>query len=84
MKNKITLFLTAFLQVSLVAMNVTFISKSYIIPMLITGFLISLFWSLNVKKVVFGEWIERLIYCTGAMIGTGVGYYLSHWLITKI
>jgi hypothetical protein len=81
-RNKnILLFLTAFLQVSLVSMNVVFISQKSLIPMLITGFGISLLWTLNVKRVAFGEWRERIIYSSGAMIGTGFGYYFANYLI---
>lgn len=81
MKNKISLFLTALLQVTFVAMNVTFISEKKILPMLITGFLISLIWTFNVKKVAFGTNWDRVIYAVGAMCGTGIGYLISHSLI---
>lgn len=74
------IFLTALTQVSLVAMNVVFISKGMIIPMLITGFLISLLWTFNIKKIVSGNIYESLIYATGAMCGTGLGYYLANLL----
>ena len=74
------LFLTAFTQVTFVAMNITFISKGMIIPMLLTGFMISLVWTLNVKKVAFGTWIDRIVYATGAGLGTLLGYYISHWM----
>ena len=77
------LFLTSFTQVALVAMNVNFIANGYIIPMLLTGFGISFVWTLNVKKVAFGTLNDRLIYSLGAMVGTGVGYYLSH-ILTQI
>jgi hypothetical protein len=80
-KSNISLFTTAFLQVSLVSMNVVYISMGSIIPMLITGFGISLFWTFNVKKVAFGLWRERLMYSTGAMFGTFAGYSLSKYLI---
>ena len=76
------LFLTAFAQVALVAMNVNFIANGYIIPMLLTGFGISFIWTFNVRKVVFGTAWDRFIYALGAMAGTGVGYYLSHYLTT--
>ena len=75
--NNVYLFLTAALQVSLVSMNVVFISKGSILPMLVTGFAISFVWTLNVKKAAFGKWRERLIYASGAMVGTGVGYFIT-------
>lgn len=67
----------------LVAMNVNFIANGYIIPMLVTGFGISFVWTLNVRKIAFGSSKDRFIYALGAMIGTGVGYYLSH-ILTQI
>lgn len=77
MKNQLQLFVTALLQVTFVSMNVVFISKALIIPMLLTGFLISLIWTLNVKKVAFGTWRDRIIYATGAMCGTYLGFISS-------
>lgn len=80
-KSKYVLFLTALFQVTFVAMNVVFISGHYIVPMLVTGFLISLIWTLNVKKVAFGGWPDRITYATGAMCGTGVGFIISNFII---
>jgi len=80
LKRRISLFFTALLQVTMVAMNVTFISKGYIGMMLITGFLISLFWTFNVKQVAFGKWIDRIIYSFGAMCGTGMGFGLAKYI----
>lgn len=71
------LFLTALLQVSLVSMNVVFISKDHFILMLITGFGISLTWSYNVKKIAIGSTADRIVYALGAMVGTGIGYYIA-------
>lgn len=75
------LFLTAILQVLFVSMNVVFISKGMVLPMLLSGFMISFIWTLNVKRVAFGGWTDRFIYATGAMIGTGLGYYLSNFIV---
>lgn len=80
-KTKGGLFLTALLQVTLVAMNIVFISGHFIIPMLVTGFLISLVWTLNVKKVAFGTWVDNITYAMGAMAGTGLGYVFSNYII---
>lgn len=79
----IKLFLSAFIQVALVAMNVKFISTGHIILMLIVGFGISIMWSFNIQKVVLGNNWHKVVYATGAMVGTGVGYYLAIYL-TKI
>jgi hypothetical protein len=74
------LFLTAMLQVALVSMNVVFISRGAIVPMLITGFGISLIWTFNVKRVAFGMWRERIIYASGAMCGTYFGYLITTFI----
>lgn len=83
MNNKIKLFTTSLLQVCFVAMNVVFISKQMFLEMFITGGLISLIWTINVKKIVFSEWLDRIIYSLGAACGTLLGWYVSH-LIIKI
>ncbi|MFA9239451.1 MAG: hypothetical protein ACEQSQ_06120 [Candidatus Paceibacteria bacterium] len=77
------LFLSSFIQVTMVAMNVKFIATGHIILMLITGFFISLVWSFNIKKIALGNNYDRVAYATGAMIGTGVGYFFANYL-TKI
>lgn len=79
---KIALFLTGLLQVTFVAMNVNFIAHGMIIPMLLTGFMISLVWTINVKRISIGGWLDRISYSTGTMTGTGLGYIISHWLNT--
>ena len=74
---KHNLFITGFLQVFLVAMNTVFVSSGLVIPMLITGFLISIVWSWNIKKIAFSTINDRLTYSTGAACGTGLGWYLA-------
>ena len=83
MKNNTKLFIVALIQVMLVSMNVVFITKGYIILLLIIGFGISFSWSYNVKRIAIGNNIERIVYATGASIGTLIGYYLATYL-TKI
>ena len=75
------LFFTALFQVFFVAMQPLFIIHHKIFPMLITGFLISLIWTFNVKKVAFGGLKDRLIYAIGATVGTFFGYLISNWII---
>lgn len=79
--SKWELFCTAMLQVTFVAMNVVFIAMGYIVLMLLTGFMISLVWTLNVKKIAFSGWSDRVTYAVGAMCGTGVGYLISHSIV---
>lgn len=78
--SRVSLFLTGFLQVMFIAMNTVFISKSMLIPMVISGFLISIIWTLNVKKVVFGEWIDRVVYALGASVGTAAGFIVANFI----
>jgi hypothetical protein len=81
MKNEnIKLFLTSFFQVMLVAINVICISKGLILFMLITSFFLSLMWSFNVSKVAICTILDRIIYSTGAMCGTLIGYLISKLL----
>lgn len=77
MKARLLLFLTGFVQVTLVAANTLFIAQGKVIPMLVVGFGISIVWTLNVKKIAFGDWWDRIIYATGAMTGTLTGYLLA-------
>ena len=44
------LFTTGFLQVFFVVINTYFISKGYLLGIIICGFIISFIWSHNVKK----------------------------------
>ncbi len=78
MKDKIKLFFAAFSQVCLVSMNVVFISKGLIIPMICAGFMISFLWSGNVRKIAFGGMRDRLYYSFGAAVGGYVGYIVSN------
>jgi hypothetical protein len=80
-KEQIKLFLTALLQVSLVSMNVVFISKHMVVPMLISSFGLSYCWTLNTKKIALGGFIDRIIYASGACTGTGIGYFIAKQFI---
>lgn len=77
MNSKITLFTTGFFQVLFVAINTYFISKEFYVGVLLCGFIISLIWSWNVKRVAFGTKQDRLIYATGAGVGSLMGLLIS-------
>jgi uncharacterized membrane protein len=47
----------------------------------IAAFMISLIWSFNVKKIAFGTMKDRLVYATGAMLGSVTGLAMSDFLI---
>jgi hypothetical protein len=79
-RSTIELFITGFLQVMFIAMNTVFISKAMLVPMAIAGFLISIIWSLNVKKIAFGEWKDRIVYALGASLGTVTGFLFADFI----
>lgn len=75
------LFLTGFLQVFFVVINTYFISKGYLLGIIICGFIISFIWSHNVKKIAFGSEYDRFIYSLGAMSGSLTAYFLGKIII---
>lgn len=77
----IRLFLTAFLQVFFVSGNVYFISQKYWLGVAICGFMISMLWSHNVKKIAFSSQIERIVYSLGAMCGGLCGVFVSGLIV---
>jgi len=74
----LSLFLTAYIQVLLVAVNTWQISHQKYVGAVIVGFLISLAWSFNVRRVAFATWKERVVYSAGAALGTISGLFASH------
>lgn len=75
--DRLKLFLTGFTQVFFVAINTYFLSKEFYIGVFICGFIISLIWSWNVKKVAFGTLKDRLFYALGAAFGSLIGLIVS-------
>lgn len=73
----VSLFLTGFIQVLLVSLNVWQVSHGRLIAATVTGFLISLVWTFNVKKVAFGNHGDRITYASGAAIGTLAGMLIA-------
>jgi len=71
------MFLMAWLQVSLISANTWFIASAMLLPALVCGFLISLVWTLNVKRVAFGGWSDRFVYASGACLGTATGLLIA-------
>jgi hypothetical protein len=81
MKSKISLFFTGVLQVYFVAINTVFLAKELYIGVLFAAFSISMIWSYNIKKIVFGTFSERVIYSLGATVGSLLGLYTSSFLM---
>jgi hypothetical protein len=71
------LFITGFVQVFFVVVNTYFISKEFYLGVFTFGFIISLIWSWNVKKIAFSSFKDRLVYSFGAGFGSLVGLIVS-------
>jgi hypothetical protein len=76
-KDSFKLLVTGFVQVALVSCNTYQIAHKQWIGIFVVGFLISLVWSWNVKKICLSTIKDRLIYCTGAAMGSVVGCLLA-------
>lgn len=70
-------FTLAYIQVLLVVVNTWQVANQKFLGAIIVGFLISLVWTFNVKRVALGEWSTRLIYCLGASLGTASGLLIT-------
>lgn len=75
------LFITGFVQVFFVAINTYFISKSFYAGIAICGFMISIVWSWNVKRIAFGSNKDRIIYASGAALGSLAGAFISKLIL---
>jgi len=80
MKMNLSLFFTGLLQVIFVALNTfqiaTFVKKQeplLLCGIIVVGFIISLIWTFNVKKIAFGTFYDRISYALGAGIGSALG-----------
>jgi hypothetical protein len=76
------LFITGFIQVYFVAVNTYFLAHEMYIGVLFASFAISFIWSLNVKRVAFGNTKHRVIYASGATLGSLAGLYSSSLIAT--
>lgn len=75
--NNLATFFYAWAQVTLICLNTWQIANCKFVGALIVGFLISLVWTFNVRRAVFGCWKTRIIYAVGASCGTATGLLLS-------
>ena len=76
----IKLFTTGLIQVYFVAINTVFLAKNLYLGVGIAAFMISMVWSYNVKKIVFGSSIDRVSYALGASAGSLLGLYTSNYI----
>lgn len=70
-------FATAFAQVFLVTVQTWLISRANFPGVLLVGFGISLLWTVNVRRTVFGTWRDRITYAAGAGCGAVAGLALA-------
>ena len=83
--SKLTIpFITAFAQVSLVAVNTFQISHEMYGGTFVVSFLISLIWTINVKRVSVGSWPERLAYSSGAAVGGLAGLLIAKFILVLL
>jgi hypothetical protein len=82
--DNIRLFFTGVLQVYFVAINTCFLAKEIYVGVLFAAFSISMIWSYNIKKIVFGTLTERIIYSIGATIGSLLGLYTSSFIMSLL
>jgi len=78
------LFLTGFMQVFFVAINTYFLSKGFYAGVFVCGFIISLIWSWNVKKIAFGSTKDRIYYSLGAGYGSLLGLIVSKYITSLL
>lgn len=79
--NRITLATTGFVQVVCVAANTVAIAKGHAWAVLIFAFLISYIWSHNVRKVAFGDELDRIAYSIGACLGSVSGMWAANMVL---
>lgn len=77
MKTWMKLFVTGVVQVYFVAINTVFLSKELYVGVFFAAFMISMVWSYNIKKIVFGTLTDRVLYALGATVGSLLGLYTS-------
>lgn len=69
----ISIFFSSLLQIFFVSVNTILISKELVIQAGICGFLLSLVWTFNIRRIGLASWGERISYCLGAGLGTSGG-----------
>lgn len=68
---------TGFLQVIFVSMNTVYITHGSWIALIATSFCISFLWSGNVRRIAFGDKLDRILYAAGAALGCGAGVLIA-------
>ena len=76
-RERFSLFATAFVQVALVSLNTVLLASGRTGLSIGVAFMISYVWTFNVKRAAFGSQGEKLIYSAGAASGAAVGLYIA-------
>jgi hypothetical protein len=76
-KSLIWLFFTGYIQIILIAINTWQIANGKWLGASGVSFAISLVWTLNVKKIAFGGWTERITYSVGGALGCFSGMFIT-------
>lgn len=84
MKQTIGLMATGFVQVFFVSVNTYMVARGLYVGVYAASFVISLVWSLNVRRVAFGDWWDRIAYATGAALGAVSGLASSKFIVTML
>jgi hypothetical protein len=80
-KDRVMLFSTGFIQVAFVGANSYLVAKYVPLGIFLTSFMISIIWTHNIRKVVFGGAIDRFLYALGAAFGALVGSSIAFYLV---
>jgi len=72
-KSLVIVFGTGWLQLVLIAVNMWQIAHDKYLGVFLAGVLISFVWTINVKRIAFGSWPERVSYALGAGVGSLCG-----------
>lgn len=78
-KQKIKILFTAYIQVFFVCININFIASGNLIKTFLSSFFINLLWTINIKKMAFGNNYDRLIYAIGAATGSASGLIILNY-----
>ncbi len=78
MNRHLTIFLLSSLQVGLVALNTVFISKNYVLAVVLTTFSLNLIWTFNVSKVGTSKISHKITYALGGSFGALIALLISN------
>lgn len=81
LRTKITIAITAFLQIGLVAVNTYLIAQKAYIAVFLVAVSIGVLWATNIKKVAFGTWVDIAVYALASGLGAVTGLFIADKLL---